>query len=267
MYPILFTIGALNFKTLNLFFVISFLATAFVFWKRGREEHYSEIQLFDGFLLSYLFGLLIGRLGFILINFSSFGFEIVKWFNMVSFPGSNQIVQLIATAFYLFNFAKKKKWDTFEVLDFWATATSIGMFFVYLGHFFNGSLSGKVTSLPWGIVFPGAFEKRHPLQIYYALFYCLLFIFQYWSENKYRTFEWYRAGKRSAQTGFIISVSIIFLSAFSLIMSFISIPTLVVKNISLDVLVSLGALAVGCIFLFMRSGRKLSFTSKKTIKK
>ena len=44
-----------------------------------------------------------------------------------------------------------------------------GLFFGRLGNFINGELWGKVTTVDWGMVFPGAGElPRHPTQLYEA---------------------------------------------------------------------------------------------------
>jgi hypothetical protein len=45
------------------------------------------------------------------------------------------------------------------------------MIFVYLGFFLAGSYAGRFTTVPWGLVMPGNFEKSHPVQLYFVLFY------------------------------------------------------------------------------------------------
>ena len=53
-----------------------------------------------------------------------------------------------------------------SLADITAWAIPIGNIFVRFGNFMNGELSGDVTTLPWGVVFPGVVGARHPLQIY-----------------------------------------------------------------------------------------------------
>lgn len=51
-----------------------------------------------------------------------------------------------------------------------ALAAPIGIFLGRLANFINGELYGRVTDLPWGIIFPeGGPLPRHPSQIYEAL--------------------------------------------------------------------------------------------------
>ena len=51
---------------------------------------------------------------------------------------------------------KLRKIDTLEWGDMIVTAMPFGYFFGRLGNFINGELYGRVTSLPWGVVFPDA---------------------------------------------------------------------------------------------------------------
>ena len=67
--------------------------------------------------------------------------------------------------------------------DFVAPLIPLGLFFGRIGNFINGELIGKVTSVPWAIIFPSIdMAPRHPSQIYEAflegvvLFYILRFI-------------------------------------------------------------------------------------------
>jgi phosphatidylglycerol:prolipoprotein diacylglycerol transferase len=54
--------------------------------------------------------------------------------------------------------------------DLGAVAAPVGLFFGRLANFVNGELWGRVTAMPWGMVFPGAGPSpRHPSQLYEAL--------------------------------------------------------------------------------------------------
>ena len=64
----------------------------------------------------------------------------------------------------------KKNVPLFLMLDIIACVSPIGIFLGRLANFINGELIGKVTSVPWSVIFP-AFDKltRHPSQLYEAL--------------------------------------------------------------------------------------------------
>lgn len=67
-------------------------------------------------------------------------------------------------------FARAKKLPFLAVTDVAAAVTPIGLFFGRLANFVNGELYGRVTTAPWGVIFPdGGPLPRHPSQIYEAL--------------------------------------------------------------------------------------------------
>jgi len=265
MYPVLISIGPFQLLTANVLTAIGLLVSGYVFWKKGKEEHYSEAQLFDGFLLSMLFGFFVGRLAYIGLHFDQFGRDMLKWLDVVSHPGTQALIGLIGSTLYLARFSIKKKWDTYEILDFWSLAMAINMIFRYMGFFFSGTAFGKQTNLPIGLIFPGVIEKYHPSQLYFVAFYIALYFFLSWSEYRYRTFEWYRAGKKTAQTGFLLSSFIIMSSLFSLVMLFVQMPQLVFWGVGIDAYVYISGFIFGLIMLFKRSGRSFLPAKKKKI--
>ncbi|MBX2847701.1 MAG: prolipoprotein diacylglyceryl transferase [Acidiferrobacterales bacterium] len=75
-------------------------------------------------------------------------------------------------------FAKVKKFHIYEIGDFVAPLAPIGLFFGRLGNFINQELWGKVTDLPWGMVFTnGGSEPRHPSMLYEAVLEGLVLLF------------------------------------------------------------------------------------------
>jgi len=230
---------------------------AFIFWRKGREEHYSEFEVMDAFLLTFLLGLLVGRIGFIITQFSYFGLDVIKWIDIGNHPGFSWSLGLIGAGLYLYRLADLNKWDTFEILDFWIQAVSLSLSIFYLGLFFDGSAYGAPTDMPWGVVFPGLVEKHHPLQLYLSVFYFALFTYISRVEYRYRTFNWYRGNKNTAQTGFLISVFIIAVSAFHLLMTPLMLSQWQLVGIRLEPLLALASLVFGCGLLYRRSGRTL----------
>lgn len=266
MFPVLFSIGTFQFKTMSLFVLLAFFLASFIFWRKGREEHYSESDIFDGFLISTLLGAIVARVVFIVFNFDTFGFHIVSWFSLGAYPGTNLIAGLAAAAFYMYKNATKNKWDQFEVLDFWVTSAALGLSIYYLGTFFDGTGYGYATNLPWGVVFPQLIDPHHPVQLYFALFYAGLYFYLSKVEYSYRTFTWYRHGKKTAQTGFLTSAFLIIVSVVTFVMAFLKPATLQFMSINFDMVIS-GALAlIGVSMLFTRSGRNLPFIPKKKVK-
>lgn len=267
MFPILIALGPLTIKTISLFYALAFLASGFIFWRRGREEHYKEDVLFDGFLLSIVAAVMFSRFGYILFHFDIFGFSVLKWVDFLTYPGMSGVFALIAAGAYLYRFAGKQKWDNFEILDFWAPAMTLGLAIISLGMFFDGGGYGNATNLPIGVTFPNLVEPHHPIQLYLLIFYLLLFVYLSWAEYHYRTFEWYRSSKKTAQTGYLTSVFVIAVGLINFVLSFFRPPTLVFYSVNIDLLISLLAFIAGVVMLYVRSGRVLPFSEGSRKKK
>jgi len=63
-------------------------------------------------------------------------------------------------------------------MDLVAAAVPIGLFFGRIANFINGELFGRVTDVPWAVIFPrGGPDPRHASQVYEALLEGLLMFF------------------------------------------------------------------------------------------
>ncbi len=123
----------------------------------------------DDLILYITLGVILGgRLGYIafydhsiLDNF----LDVFKvWQGGMSLHGG-----AIGTLFALWLFTRKHKLSYLRVCDYIACCVPFGTFLVRLANFVNGELWGKVTDVPWAIVFPGAGDSpRHPSQLYEA---------------------------------------------------------------------------------------------------
>lgn len=125
----------------------------------------------DEFLTWAVIGTILGgRLGYVFFYqpeyFLSYPAEIVKiWSGGMSFHGG--MLGVIAA---MLIFARRRDTGFFAIADIVATVAPIGLFFGRIANFVNQELYGRVTDLPWGIVFPIAGDglPRHPSQLYEA---------------------------------------------------------------------------------------------------
>jgi phosphatidylglycerol:prolipoprotein diacylglycerol transferase len=80
-------------------------------------------------------------------------------------------------------FCKRNNLSFLRFSDVITTLMPIGLFLGRLANFINGELYGKVTTVPWAVLFPlGGFLPRHPSQLYEAaLEGIVLFILLFWS--------------------------------------------------------------------------------------
>lgn len=140
-------------------------------------------QMYDDFLTWAVIGTILGgRLGYIIFYQSDYYFEhplemFQIWHGGMSFHGG---ATGVVGAAWLFTRYHKK--DFFPFTDLLAVVTPIGLGLGRLANFVNGELYGRVTDVPWGMVFPrGGDQPRHPSQLYEAgleglvLFFIMLF--------------------------------------------------------------------------------------------
>jgi len=148
MFPILFDLGPVKFYTFTIFIILAFFAGAYVFWRKGREEHYQEDELFDAFLQALFWGALLSRVGFVLLHMEQFGLQPLRWMNIIDFPGYSTMFGILAAGWSLYKSSKHHKWDEYEVLDFGVLAAALSMAILWLGSFLSGAEFGTSTLLP-----------------------------------------------------------------------------------------------------------------------
>ena len=123
-------------------------------------------------LITYLvIGIVLGgRLGYVFFyNFEYYSenfFEIFKlWKGGMSFHGG-----LLGVVMSIIIFSKKTRIIFFKISDIVSCVSPIGIFLGRIANFINGELYGKISTLPWAIIFPnGGNVTRHPSQIYEAI--------------------------------------------------------------------------------------------------
>lgn len=244
MLPVLFTIGAFSLKTLNLFIFLAVLISGFVFWRFGREEHYREDQLFDGFISSFFFGFLTARLAHVAVNFGNYGWNLIKWLDVWSDPGFNLLAGFVGAIVFLYKFAKAQKWDEYAIVDLWLPAILVGGVLIKIGQFFDQRLEPVFGLDEW-------WASRHLLMT------LLLVVFSLYLRNveyKYRTFAWYKRHRQVAQTGFIFGMGLS-LVGFSLLLTqlLFDAPTFAQAQ-WLAYVQPLGLIVFGIIILLVRAG-------------
>ena len=79
-------------------------------------------------------------------------------------------------------FSRKHRVDFWQLSDLIIVTAPIGLGLGRLGNFINGELYGRVTAVPWGMVFPsGGPLPRHPSQLYEFLLEGVLLFVILWS--------------------------------------------------------------------------------------
>lgn len=88
------------------------------------------------------------------------------WLGGMSFHGG--LLGIIITAYFI---SRKQKSSLFYFTDIIATIAPLALMFGRIANFINGELAGRVSDLPWAVVFPRLYDElpRHPSQLYQAL--------------------------------------------------------------------------------------------------
>jgi len=122
-----------------------------------------------------------GRIGYMLFyNFSSLAEDPIALFRVweggMSFHGG-----LIGVLIAMMMFGRRYKKTFFETMDFVAPLVPLGYFAGRMGNFINGELWGRVTDVPWAMVFPHVdAQARHPSMLYQGLLEGLVLFFIVW---------------------------------------------------------------------------------------
>jgi len=129
-----------------------------------------KLAQLDDFLLWAAIGIVCGgRLGFVLFYNLDYYLEnpleiIQPWRGGMSFHGGAAGL-MVAT--YLF--ARRQALPFLTLMDVVTAVAPVGLFFGRIANFINGELYGRVSDVPWAILFPrGGFLPRHPSQLYEA---------------------------------------------------------------------------------------------------
>jgi phosphatidylglycerol:prolipoprotein diacylglycerol transferase len=167
--PEILRVGPVAIRWYGLMYLIGFSSSYILVSRQIKKRGIALDSTFvDSLFTSLIFGLLIGaRLGYVffydLSAYLSHPLDIVAvWKGGMSFHGG-LIGSVIAGVWY----CKRSKTDPWTVSDLIISTVPIGLGMGRLGNFINGELYGRVTTMPWGMVFPnGGPLPRHPSQIY-----------------------------------------------------------------------------------------------------
>jgi phosphatidylglycerol:prolipoprotein diacylglycerol transferase len=176
--PVAFEIGPLAVRWYGLaymtgllfgwIYVRAMLANA-ALWRPGTPP--MPPQKTEDILLWITVGIVAGgRLGHVLFYEPGYYFAdplriLFVWEGGMSFHGG-----LLGVIFAVWLFARVNKVPMLSIADLACAATPVGIFCGRLANFINGELYGRVTDVPWAMVFPDAGPyPRHPSQLYEAV--------------------------------------------------------------------------------------------------
>jgi len=167
--PVLIKLGPFHVGWYGLMYVFGFIASyLLVRYQMEKKAFGISQEVLDNLFVYLMLGLISGgRLGYVLFYdlpiYLNNPLEIFAiWHGGMSFHGGLLGVLIVGIIFCWGH--KRSFW---KIADLFIVTAPIGLGLGRIGNFINGELYGRVTSIPWGMIFPkGGPLPRHPSQLY-----------------------------------------------------------------------------------------------------
>ncbi len=172
--PEIVRIGPFSLRWYGLMYLIGFGASYLLVERDVKRaggrvgDRLLKPETLSSLYLWLLVGLLLGARGgyalfYDLPTYRAHPLEIFAvWHGGMSFHGG-----LIGSILAGVRFCRKNRLDPYAVADLVVPTAPIGLGCGRVGNFINGELYGRVTNVPWAMVFPdGGPLPRHPSQLY-----------------------------------------------------------------------------------------------------
>lgn len=171
--------GDFGIRWYGITYVLGFIAGAWLLYRYAQAGRslVPEAKIPD-LMTAAVVGVLVGgRLGsyFLYDGWRSFRTDPLQVFRIWD-GGMASHGGMIGVALALLWFARREKVPFLHLGDIIVSAAPPGLFFVRLGNFINGELWGKISTVPWAVIFPRSMPgyppqlipPRHPSQLYEA---------------------------------------------------------------------------------------------------
>lgn len=170
--PILISFGPFAIRWYALAYIGGLLlGWKYLVWYSSRSPFAMEKKDADDFMVWVTLGVILGgRLGYVAFYNAEYYLShpaaiLQVWQGGMSFHGG-----FLGVIVAILLFARQRKLNLWAVSDAVAVSVPIGLFLGRLANFINGELFGRVSDVPWAVVFPhGGSLPRHPSQVYEAI--------------------------------------------------------------------------------------------------
>lgn len=220
------------FRWYGLMYVFAFVTAYFVLKKVSKEGALDSesYKIVDDDLFSFIFTgilfLILGARIFATLVYDTSGLYLKRpWLIFWPFNSSGKFTGLAGMSYHggflggllgMIVWCRRHKQPVAKWIDAMVCAIPLGFTFGRLGNFLNGELYGRITSMPWGMIFPDAERfssklpwvqdfaqqigmtlpagglvnlPRHPSQLYEALFEGIILWAVIWSVRKHKKFD------------------------------------------------------------------------------
>lgn len=185
--PVAFHVGPVLVHWYGLSYLVSFLLAWGLATYRANQPSsgWRDQEVSDLIFYSALGVVLGGRLGYMLFyNVSTLVIDPLSLFKVwdggMSFHGG-----MLGVGIATWLFARRYQRPWIQVIDFVAPLVPLGLACGRLGNFVNGELWGRVSQVPWAMVFPsGGPAARHPSQLYEFFFEGIVLFIILWTYSR-----------------------------------------------------------------------------------
>lgn len=252
MLPVLVSLGPVKIYSMGVALTLGLFLGLFYWWKLGRDEHWDEIGLFDGFFLGLIAFFIFGRLGYVALHFEDLG-TVYRLIAFLVYPGISYAAGIAGSLAALISFGRSKEWDMWKLLDIAAVVLPLILFFGFAGSLLNGSNPGR--AMPFGLIFPGVEGRRFPVDIWGMIWSLITFGVAVRVRKNFRFYGWYKGTSSVAKDGLAAIVTLGLSGFYALVAGFLDdgffwywLPVMSV--------VGLGALVISGISIYRRVGGK-----------
>ncbi len=156
-------------------YALAYVAGILLGWRYGvwlcrRRPEFLPPEAIDDIVLTITLGIVLGgRIGYVLFYNPAYYAQhpieaLMIWQGGMSYHGG-----MLGVFVGIWLFAWRNGYTFFQVADIIGMVVPWGLMFGRLANFINGELFGRVTDVPWAMVFPhGGPLPRHPSQLYEA---------------------------------------------------------------------------------------------------
>lgn len=199
---------------------LGFLISGYYLWLRAKDENLPEDEIFDIYIVSAIWALVISRGFEIAVRFNEFGWNIIRWFSVFSLPGLNGLAALLTFLTMVYLAGVKRQWEIWKTWDIFLPPLILWQGIIFLSF-----------SLPAAAVW------------------ILGFGILVWTEKEYRLWDWFKGRHSTARTGLVSSVW------FGFELSGISLVALQTKGVIFSGVLFAVAVLISAVAGYRRSGR------------
>nr|MBF0221868.1 prolipoprotein diacylglyceryl transferase [Desulfobulbaceae bacterium] len=252
--PVIFSIGPAKVRWYGLMYVLGFICSYYLVLYQIKKNKLTELgKHFENINFMLIVSLIVGgRLGYVFFyNFSyyiSHPSEILAtWQGGMSFHGA-----FLGTVLGGIVFCWKNKLNFWSSADVYIVTIPIGLGFGRIGNFINAELFGRVTEVPWGMIFPGGGPlPRHPSQLYEALLEGVVLFGLLWI-----------AKDRKFPSGYMVALFLVFYGVFRSFVELFRQPDVQIgflfDHITMGQLLSSLMILSGLFIMALRKGKSIT---------